>query len=53
MMKIEKISKHWIWAVLASIISLTGVFWQYKSTRHDLGGILDSTCHNRPLNNRY
>lgn len=51
-MKIEKISKHWIWAVLASIISLTGVFWQYKSTRHDLGGILNATFHNRPLNNR-
>lgn len=53
---IDMIRKHWIWALLGTLISLglgtASYYLQYKSIRHDLGGFLNATFHSRTLNNK-
>ena len=54
--RFEKFRKHWIWAIIAFIVStiITGcaLFLQYRSTKHDFGGSLNATFHSRLLNSR-
>ena len=52
----ERFRKHWLWALVAflvtTIIALASAYFQYRSTQHDLGGSLNATFHSRLLNNR-
>lgn len=55
-MKIEHLRKHWIWALFAFLvptsIALLALFYQYKSTIHELGGSLNATFHSMELSNK-
>lgn len=51
-MLIENIRRHWIWAFIFSVLSLMGFYWQFKSARHEMGGILNATFHSRTLGNK-
>lgn len=51
-MQIERIRKHWIWAFIFSVLTLIGFYWQFKSARHEMGGILNATFHSRTLGNK-
>lgn len=52
----EKYSKHWVWALLAfiitTLIAVATMYLQYKSTQHDIGGNLNAKYHTRLLNNK-
>ena len=38
--------------LLSVIIGLVGLYWQYQSRRHEVGGSLNATFHSRLLNNK-
>ncbi len=54
--KFEKFRNHWIWAVVVACISLgltgLGIYLQFKSSRHELGGFLNATFHNKSIKNK-
>ena len=54
--KFELFRKHWLWSILATVVSLSmavyGVYLQYRSAQHEMGGSLMATYYQRSLNNR-
>ena len=53
--KFTNIRQHWIWGIIFGSLSLifagTALFLQYKSSRHEYGGILNAKFHERHLYN--
>jgi len=52
----EGFRKHWLWALIGSLFTIifgvVGLYLQYRSTIHELGGTLNATFHSKSLNNK-
>ncbi len=52
----DNFRQHWIWKVLAFVlpfsIAVIALFLQCKSSRHEQGGFLNASFHDRNLNNK-
>lgn len=48
----SKIKDHWLIVLISVIIGIVGLYWQYQSRRHEMGGTLNATYHSRLLNNK-
>lgn len=48
----SNIKDSWLVVLLSIVIGAVGLYWQYQSRRHEVGGTLNATFHSRLLNNK-
>ena len=48
----SNIKDSWLVVLLSIVIGAVGLYLQYQSRRHEVGGTLNATFHSRLLNNK-
>lgn len=48
----SKLKDNWLVVLISVFIGVVGLYWQYQSRRHEMGGTLNATFHSRLLNNK-